>query len=143
LNKLPELSQRLEKLHQASAASVLAALREQEVMLNENERQELDFIDTREGLIKRLDNLSLKSLQPEEVLSWGSYFRYKTAIVVKNAYSRLERHRNDNQVEQLLRQLKPCFETLQKEKDKFLIEAVHPFQNSLDELIRPQQPSPK
>jgi hypothetical protein len=140
LNKLPGLSKQLTELHEIGCNAVLTDLREREVMINENERQELSFRDSRRGLHKRLDDLALKNMQADEVLSWESYFRYKMSVVVKNAFSRLQQHRSDNDVEQLLRKMKPCFDIIRREKDKFVAENIQPLQQLVDEAIRVDNP---
>lgn len=135
LNKISGFNQLLRDLHVNCCGIAKTHLREYDVMLNENEQHELAFIDSRRGLIKRLDNLSLKTLAKEDVLSFEDYFRYKLSVVIKNAFFRLQQHRSDNEVEQLLRKLKPCFEILRREKDKFVAEHIQPLQQLVAQAI--------
>ncbi len=136
LTKISSLDTLLRKLHQAACDTILTHLREREVFVNENERHELSLIETRHSLIRRLDNLSLKPLKEEEVLSFGSYFHYKTAIILKNAFSRLEKRQGDNEVEQMLRKIKPCFDSIENEKSKFVAEYIQPLQKDLADALQ-------
>lgn len=136
LAKIGGFDRLLGELHVSSCTAIKTHLREREILINENEVTELALIESRYALVRRLDNLALGALQDDEVLSFASYFRYKTSIILKNALSRMQKSHGDNDVQQTLRKLKPCFDGIKKEANKFVVDNIHPLQKLLEGAVQ-------
>ena len=126
----------LEKFHDDACDLIITHLRENEISLGDNERDELRSIERVDELVRRLDTLSMDTIEAEEVLNIDSYFRYKTSIVVKNALSRTLKRHGDTEIKQAIRHLKPCFDAIKKDELRFVAENITPLEKEVSAVLK-------
>lgn len=135
LSETAKFDKALQQLHAAACEAVVTHLKKVGIDVNASERDELTFIESRRGLVRRLDALSLQGLKNDEVLSLEQYFRYKTAIVIKNAMSRSQKSPSNSEVDQRVKKIKSCFETIRKDKEQFIKQRIAPLEKQLQDVL--------